>query len=76
MYRGVSEPLSCHHDGEPMEIGYNAKFLTEMLSNMDCEEISLGMSSPNRAGLLSPTQTEAEENILTLVMPVMLNNYV
>lgn len=70
------ETLNCQYNGEPMEIGYNARFLLEMLGNMDCEEISLGMSTPNRAGLLSPTQADESENVLMLVMPVMLNNYV
>ena len=72
----AKETLNCQYDGEAMEIGYNAKFLLEMLGNMDCEEISLGMSTPNRAGLLSPTQADEQENVLMLVMPVMLNNYV
>ena len=59
-----------------METGYNAKFLLEVLGNMDCEEISLGICTPNRAGLLSPTQTDEQENVLMLMVPVMLSNYV
>ncbi|WP_205503294.1 DNA polymerase III subunit beta [Rufibacter psychrotolerans] len=72
----ASERLTCQYDGEDMEIGFNAKFLTEMLSNIDSEEISLELSTPNRAGLLMPTTNDEDENILMLVMPVMLNNYV
>ena len=72
----AKETISGQYGGEPIEIGFNAKFLTEMLSNMDCEEISLAMSTPSRAGLLSPTHADEQENILNLVMPVMLNNYV
>ncbi|WP_207431211.1 DNA polymerase III subunit beta [Sabulibacter ruber] len=72
----ASERLTCQYDGEDMEIGFNAKFLTEMLSNIDSDEISLELSTPNRAGLLMPTSNDEEENILMLVMPVMLNNYV
>ncbi|GAA4296326.1 DNA polymerase III subunit beta [Nibribacter koreensis] len=72
----ASERLTCQYDGEDMEIGFNAKFLTEMLSNMDSDEITLELSTPNRAGLLMPANNDDEENILMLVMPVMLNNYV
>ena len=72
----ASERLSCQYEGEDMEIGFNAKFLLEMLNNIDSTEVSLEMSTPNRAGLLMPAQNEPDEDILMLVMPVMLNNYV
>lgn len=68
------ERLSCQFDGEDMEIGFNAKFLIEMLNNLDCEEVQLEMSSSNRAGLLTPLISEDNEDVLMLVMPVMLNN--
>ena len=71
----ASERLTCQYDGEDMEIGFNSKFLAEMLSNLDCENINLEMSAPNRAGILLPTEkVNAAEDILMLVMPVMLNN--
>ena len=57
-----------------MEIGFNAKFLVEMLTNLDSEEAVIEMSTPNRAGLLLPAVSEENEDILMLVMPVMLNN--
>ncbi|GEO04659.1 DNA polymerase III subunit beta [Adhaeribacter aerolatus] len=72
----ANERLSCQYDGEDMEIGFNARFLIEMLNNIDSDEISLELSTPNRAGLLMPTSNDDNENILMLVMPVMLNNYV
>ncbi|RNI22499.1 DNA polymerase III subunit beta [Rufibacter latericius] len=72
----ANERLTCQYDGEDMEIGFNAKFLTEMLSNIDSDEITLELSTPNRAGLLMPSTNDDEESILMLVMPVMLNNYV
>ncbi|MER2998758.1 DNA polymerase III subunit beta [Pontibacter populi] len=72
----ANERLACQYDGEDMEIGFNAKFLVEMLNNMDSDEISFELSTPNRAGLLMPLANEDNENVLMLVMPVMLNNYV
>jgi DNA polymerase-3 subunit beta len=71
----ANERLSCQFDGEDMEIGFNARFLSEMLSNLDSENVSVEMSAPNRAGILFPTENENKsEDILMLVMPVMLNN--
>ena len=70
----AKERLSCSYNGEDMEIGFNSKFLLEMLNNLETEEISLEMSAPNRAGILTPLDNEnKDEDILMLVMPVMLN---
>ncbi len=72
----ASERLSCEHDGEDIEIGFNAKFLIEMLNNLDTDELSLKLSAPNKAGIILPKEKDDNEDILMLVMPVMLNNYV
>lgn len=69
------ERIGCQYDGDDMEIGFNAKFLIEMLNNLSGEEITIEMSTPNRAGLLFPSIKDENEDILMLVMPVMLNNY-
>ena len=68
------ERLSCQFEGDDMEIGFNAKFLVEMLNNLSGEDIVIEMSTPNRAGLLIPAIKEDHEEVLMLVMPVMLNN--
>ena len=68
------ERLACTYEGEPMEIGFNSKFLQEMLNNLENEMITIQMSQPNRAGILVPVDNDnKEEDILMLVMPVMLN---
>lgn len=71
----ANERLSCEYNGEDMEIGFNAKFIIEMLSNINSDQIKIEMSDPNRAGLLLPAVNEESEDVLMLVMPVMLNNY-
>ncbi len=68
------ERLSCQYDGEDLEIGFNARFLIEMLNNLNGEEVTLELSTPNRAGLLIPQTNDENEDVLMLVMPVMLNN--
>jgi DNA polymerase III subunit beta len=69
------ERLTCQYDGDDMEIGFNARFLIEMLKNLASEEVMLEMSTPNRAGLLLPQNGDQNEDVLMLVMPVMLNSY-
>ncbi|MDH5381834.1 MAG: DNA polymerase III subunit beta [Cyclobacteriaceae bacterium] len=72
----ANERLTCEHDGEDIEIGFNAKFLIEMLSNADSDKVEFHLSAPNRAGLIFMVDKDENEDVLMLVMPVMLNNYV
>ncbi|MBL7473080.1 DNA polymerase III subunit beta [Robertkochia sediminum] len=71
----AEERLTCDYQGDDMQIGFNSRFLMEMLNNLASEEVSLEMSLPNRAGILTPSDALDEgEHITMLVMPVMLNN--
>ena len=71
----ANERLTCSYEGEDMEIGFNSKFIIDMLNHLDTENIVLQMSAPNRAGIMVPADSdEAGEDVLMLVMPVMLNN--
>ena len=72
----ASERLSCEHDGEDIEIGFNAQFLLQMLNNLECKKVSFRLQAPNKAGILVPSEKDDNEDLLMLVMPVMLNNYV
>jgi DNA polymerase-3 subunit beta len=71
------EVIPCQYEGDPMDIGFNAKFLTEMISYLDSEQVLVELSHPSRAGIIFPYAEESEEkqdDILMLVMPVMLAN--
>ncbi|MFD2518208.1 DNA polymerase III subunit beta [Salinimicrobium flavum] len=71
----AEERLTCSYQGDDMQIGFNSRFLTEMLSNLNANEVQLEMSLPNRAGILTPVDGLDEgEKVTMLVMPVMLNN--
>ena len=71
----AEERLDCDYQGDDIKIGFNSRFLIEMLSGLSCEDVKLSMSMPNRAGLITPIDSTQEgEDITMLVMPVMLNN--
>jgi len=71
----ADERLTCDYQGDDMQIGFNSRFLTEMLNNLTSDEIQLEMSMPNRAGILTPVDGLDEgETVTMLVMPVMLSN--
>lgn len=68
------EQLPCGYEGDPLSIGFNAKFLAEMLNILDTDDVRLEMSNANRAGILLPSDQPDGENVMMLVMPVMLGN--
>jgi len=71
----ADERLQCSYQGDDMKIGFNSRFLSEMLNNLHSHEVQIHMSLPNRAGILKPLDgLEEGEEITMLVMPVMLNN--
>jgi len=70
----AEERLTCDYQGDDMQIGFNSRFLTEMLNNLNSDSVQLEMSMPNRAGILTPVDGLDEgEQVTMLVMPVMLN---
>ena len=72
----ADENLECEYSGDDIQIGFNSKFLYEMLNNLDSESITLSMSHPNRAGIIRPVDEKSSKSksITMLVMPVMLND--
>lgn len=70
----AQEQLSCQYTGSPMTIGFNAKFLIEMLSVISSDEVRLEMSTSSRAGILLPVEQDEGEELLMLVMPVMMSH--
>ena len=69
------ETVRCEYDSEPMVIGFNSVYLTEVLGHIDADEAVFEFSSPNRAGVVTPEEQEEGEDVLMLIMPVMLNTY-
>ncbi len=71
----AKETIECDYSNDSLEIGFNAKYLGDVLSNIDDTDVSFEFSTPNRAGIVRPSQKDDSEDILMVVMPVMLNSY-
>ena len=67
------ERMKCRYDGEDLAIAFNAKFLIEMLSAADSDDIKIELSTPTKAGIIKPTEQDENEELMMLVMPLMLN---
>lgn len=71
----AQEKLACEYGGTPMEIGFKSTFLIEILSNFAYDTICIKLADPNRAALIQPAvQSEPEEEICALLMPMRINN--
>ncbi len=70
----AEETLECNYNGDDIAIGFNSRFIVEMLNNLSSEIVQIELSSPNRAGLISPLhENDSNEEITMLVMPIMLS---
>jgi DNA polymerase-3 subunit beta len=68
-----NERMNCQYDGEDLQIAFNARFLIEMLSATESEEIKMELSTPTRPGILKPLEQNEGEDLLMLLMPLMIN---
>ena len=64
--------IPCDYNGDDINIGFSSKFLTEMLSVLASDDVTMKMSQPNRPGIVEPVDgLEENESILMLSMPVI-----
>lgn len=68
-----NERMNCRYEGEDMQIAFNARFLIELLNATDSNEVVMELSTPTKAGILTPVDKEEDEDLLMLAMPLMLN---
>jgi len=70
----AEESLTCSYEGDPIVIGFKSTFLTEILANLETEQIVIELADSTRAGVFKPVGNENEgEDILMLLMPMIIN---
>jgi DNA polymerase-3 subunit beta len=70
----AEETVACIYEGESISIGFKGTYLIEILNNIPSSEVVLELADPSRAGLMLPVENEADEDLLMLLMPMMLND--
>lgn len=70
----AEEMIPCNYTGNVMSIGFKAAFLIDILNNIPSSDVRIELSDPSRAGLILPEEKEENEDMLTLLMPMMLND--
>lgn len=70
----AKESIVCDYSGQKMSIGFKGSSLTEVLTNLDCDDITIQLADPSRAGVIVPSTQPEGEDILMLIMPMLLND--
>ncbi len=70
----AEEIIPCQYNGNSMNIGFKAVFLIDIINNISSESVTIELSDPSRAGIVYPTDNEENEDLLSLLMPMMLND--
>jgi DNA polymerase-3 subunit beta len=68
----AQEEVSVTYEGDPLEIGFNATYLLEVLKYMPTDEIRLTFKAPERAATCEPVGWKDPASYMTLVMPLRL----
>jgi DNA polymerase-3 subunit beta len=68
----AAEELPVEYEGDPMEIGFNANYLLELLRYMPTDEVKMSFRAPERAATMQPVGNEDTPDFLCLVMPLRL----
>lgn len=72
--KSAEESMLCEYTGNPMSIAFKGPVLLELINNIDAEDISLKLSDPSRAGLITPSEQKEGEEVLMLIMPSVFND--
>lgn len=68
------EEVHCAFKGEPMDIGYNARYLLDILRTMDTDDVSFLLDRSDNAGMLVPVGGDESIQYNCLLMPLRLND--
>lgn len=68
----AQDEIAVTYEGEPLEIGFNANYLLEVLKYMPTDEIKFSFRAPERAATIEPAGWDDPAAYLCLVMPLRL----
>ncbi|HKV72466.1 MAG TPA: DNA polymerase III subunit beta [Gemmatimonadales bacterium] len=68
----AQDELTVAYEGEPLEIGFNATYLLEILKFMPTDEVRFTFKAPERAATVEPVRWNDPASYMALVMPLRL----
>lgn len=68
------EELPCNYNGQTMNIGFKGSSISEILNNIESNDINMELADPSRAGIIVPAEQPQDEEVLMLIMPMLLSD--
>ncbi|MFM8566518.1 MAG: DNA polymerase III subunit beta [Gemmatimonadota bacterium] len=68
----AQDEMPIRYDGDPMDIGFNAAYLLEILRYIPTDEVRMTFRAPQRASTLEPDGGSDPAKYLCLLMPLRL----
>ncbi len=68
----AQDELTVTYEGDPLEIGFNATYLLEILKFIPTDEVRMTFKAPERAATCEPVGWDDPASYMTLVMPLRL----
>jgi DNA polymerase-3 subunit beta len=68
----AQDELPIRYEGDPLDIGFNAAYLLEILRQMPTEEVRMTFRAPERASTIEPEGWSDPAKYLCLLMPLRL----
>ncbi len=70
----AEDEIPVGYEGEALHIGFNFNYLQDVLKNVGADSIQLSLKDPQSAVLITPTDSEREDELLCLLMPLRLTS--
>ncbi|MCL5038184.1 MAG: DNA polymerase III subunit beta [Chloroflexi bacterium] len=67
------ETIQVAIEGEELNIAFNGKYMMEVLSNLEIEQINLDMKDPHSSGVISPV---GDDSYVYILMPIRIKDEV
>ena len=69
----AKEEVTAKFTADPMDIGYNASYVMDVLKTIDADEISFKLDRSDNAGLVEPVSESGELKHLCILMPLRIS---
>ena len=67
------EEVTCSYENDKMEIGYNARYLLDILRTIDSDDVAFKLDRSDNAGVVVPVEDSGDIKHRCLLMPLRLS---
>lgn len=69
----AQEAVECQYNGEPLQIGFKADSLTQIIKNINCDEIAIDFLNASTAAVFRPSTDLTDTKYISILMPLIIS---